>query len=73
MRTRFALEERQSREVLEIADATIETFGADINAEQQVSLLVARAAAKGELYDIPGAIADACAAVRDRRRARRSR
>ena len=63
MRTRFALEERQSREVLEIADATIETFGADINAEQQVSLLVARAAAKGELYDIPGAIADARAAT----------
>ena len=63
MRARFALEERQSRELLEITDATIETFGSNINAEQQVSLLVVRAAAKGELYDIPGAIADACAAI----------
>ncbi len=63
MRARFALEERQSRELLEITDATIETYGSAINAEQQVSLLVTRAAAKGELYDIPGAIADARAAV----------
>ena len=63
MRARFALEERQSRELLEITDATIERFRSEINPEQQVSLLVARAAAKGELYDVQGAIADARAAV----------
>jgi DNA-binding NarL/FixJ family response regulator len=59
LRVRFALEERQSRDVVDLADRALDTLEADMTPDQMASFLVQRAAAKGELFDVAGAVADA--------------
>jgi DNA-binding CsgD family transcriptional regulator len=62
MRARLALDEHRPAAVLDI---TIESLGThrDVTPEQRYALLVLRAGAKGELFDLPGAMADARAAI----------
>jgi DNA-binding CsgD family transcriptional regulator len=63
LRVRFALEARQSHDVIELTDRALDELEADMSPAQLASFLVQRAAAKGELVDIAGAVADARASA----------
>lgn len=63
IQTAFALHAAQPHEVIERTDALETAHGAHLAPEQRSSLLLMRAAARGELFDIPGTLSDARAAV----------
>jgi DNA-binding CsgD family transcriptional regulator len=62
MRARLALDEHRPKAVLDLTIEALGTHG-EASAEQRYSLLVLRAGAKGELFDLAGARADAQEAI----------
>ena len=59
MRTRLALDEQRYLDVIERSDASLEGSASDMTPQQRSSMLVMRAAARGETWDVAGALADA--------------
>lgn len=64
MRVRLAIEEQRFQRVLLIADTVLHAYADQMSAQQEVSMLVMRAGAKGQLWDLAGALADAGEAKR---------
>lgn len=64
MQMRFAIDDGRWHDALGTADDTIERYGDAMHVEQRMALLAGRAAAKGDLLDVRGALADANEAVR---------